>query len=210
MICACLAAEGTKDAIPGLTKAIAQERFLPATNHAPYRLHWLAALSIAARDPWPEVDAWLADRIGQSEPLVGSEASAPELGATAAALLLGRHGQSPGAFGLHLERRSALDPTTRRRLPLRRRGIAQERCSNGGAQKRAKQPATTSRDPDGDSTGGHSSLPRSPAGAAARPRRSAPAGASCIAWTTRGLTPFCCSAIRSLVFGGATMPWAWI
>ena len=30
MICACLAADGVKDAIPGLTKAIEQKRFLPA------------------------------------------------------------------------------------------------------------------------------------------------------------------------------------
>jgi hypothetical protein len=176
VICAYLAAEGTKDAIPGLTKAIAQERFLPATNHAPYRLHWLAALSIAARDPWPEVDAWLADRIGQSEPLVGSDASAPELGATAAALLLGRHGQSPGAFGLHL----SADPLL---IQLHVDGYrfdaaeSRRKVQQWWIQKRAKQPATTSKDPDDDSTGGHSSLPRSPAGAAARPRPSAPAGA---------------------------------
>ncbi len=100
MICACLAAAGRKEAVPGLLEAIQRERFLPPTTHAPYRLYWLAALSIAARDPWPEVDAWLADRIGRSEPLVGDQASAPELGATAAALLLERRGQSPDAFGL--------------------------------------------------------------------------------------------------------------
>ena len=207
MICACLAASGVKDAIPGLTKAIAQERFLPATNHAPYRLHWLAALSIAARDPWPEVDAWLADRIGQSEPLVGSEASAPDLGATAAALLLGRRGQSPGAFGLHL----SADPLL---IQLHVDGYrfdaaeARKKVQLWWKREKDKKAATTSRDVDGDSKGGHSSLRRSPAAGPPPPRRSAAAALSCIACTTRGLTPLCCSAIRSLVPGGATMPWA--
>ena len=51
--------------MPGLAEAIAKNRFLPPTLLAPYRLEWLAALSIAARDPWPGVDAWLADHVAQ-------------------------------------------------------------------------------------------------------------------------------------------------
>jgi hypothetical protein len=100
MICARLAVDGGKDAMPGLAEAIAKNRFLPPTLLAPYRLEWLAALSIAARDPWPGVDAWLADRIDQPESLMEGQSSAAELGATAAAVLLKRHGQEPARFGL--------------------------------------------------------------------------------------------------------------
>jgi hypothetical protein len=99
MICVRLAVDGSRDAMPGLAEAIAKDRFQPSTLLAPYRLEWLAALSIAARDPWPGVDGWLAGRVKQTEPLVESHAAA-ELGATAAAVLLRRHGQEPAAFGL--------------------------------------------------------------------------------------------------------------
>jgi hypothetical protein len=106
MICVQLAIDGTKDALPGLTDAIAKRVFLPPTSLSPYRLHWLAALSIAARDPWPEVDAWLAGRLAEPEALMEGRPSAPELGATAAALLLGRHGRAPSEFDLQ----SAAEP----------------------------------------------------------------------------------------------------
>ena len=124
MICAQLAVDGTKDAVPGLTEAIAKQRFLPPTSMSPYRLQWVAAFSIAARDPWPEVDAWLAAQIGnresfretatslqsatpdEDEDLVDTAESlvkrwpGAEIGATAAAALLTRHGQSPAKFEL--------------------------------------------------------------------------------------------------------------
>lgn len=100
MICAQLAVDGTKEAIPGLLKAIDKRRFLPPTSVAPYRLHWLAALSIAARDPWPQTDAWLAGLLGRDDPLVEGFPQGPRLGATAAAVLLKRHGQSLSEFGL--------------------------------------------------------------------------------------------------------------
>ncbi|KKN42999.1 hypothetical protein LCGC14_0707520 [marine sediment metagenome] len=60
IICARLAANGTRDAAPGLLKAIDKGRFLPPSSRSPYQLHWLAALSIARRDPWREADDWLA------------------------------------------------------------------------------------------------------------------------------------------------------
>ena len=74
----------------------------------------MAALSIAHRDPWPEVDAWLAGQIGRSELLVvgrpadatDTHAASPEVGATAAAILLVRHRQPLAPFGLQ----SASDP----------------------------------------------------------------------------------------------------
>jgi hypothetical protein len=100
MICARLAIDGGKEAMPGLAEAIAKNRFLPPTLQTPYRLEWLAALSIAARDPWPGVDVWLADRVDQSGSLVEGQSEAAELGATAAAVLLKRHGQDPAGFGL--------------------------------------------------------------------------------------------------------------
>jgi len=119
MICARLAVDGGKDAMPGLAEAIAKNRFLPPTLLAPYRLEWLAALAIAARDPWPEVDAWLANCIDRREllmevkpgtatvlthdsadGLIERKLFAIEVGATAAATLLNRHGQKPAEFGL--------------------------------------------------------------------------------------------------------------
>ncbi len=75
MICVRLAVDGSKDAMPALAEAIAKDRFLPPTLLAPYRLDLLAALSIAKRDPWPEVNDWLADRVAQSEALVEGPSS---------------------------------------------------------------------------------------------------------------------------------------
>jgi hypothetical protein len=100
MICARLAVDGGKEAMPGLTEAIAKNRFVPPTLLSPYRLELLAALSIAARDPWMSVDAWLAELLGDTELLMIGRNSGPEIGATAAALLLKRHGQTPANFGL--------------------------------------------------------------------------------------------------------------
>jgi hypothetical protein len=100
MICQLLASEGTKDAVPGLLDAIKENRFLPPTSAAPYRMSWLAALAIARRDPWPKVDAWLAGVVGRKEPLVEGRPDGPELGAAAAALLLIRHDRKPAEFGI--------------------------------------------------------------------------------------------------------------
>ena len=97
-----LAAEGTQEAIPGLLEALAAERFRPPSAQAPYRLAWIAALAIAARDPWAEIDAWLAGMAARTETLVEGPPDAPELGATAAGLLLVRHAQDPNRFGLTL------------------------------------------------------------------------------------------------------------
>jgi hypothetical protein len=98
-ICRWLAVNGTKDAVPGLLEAMAKKRFLPPTRRAPFDLPWLALLSLAARDPWPETDAFLADLLGNKRSLK-VRTNAPELGATAAAVLLGRHGKQPGEFDL--------------------------------------------------------------------------------------------------------------
>ncbi|MGD0899710.1 MAG: hypothetical protein ABR915_17905 [Thermoguttaceae bacterium] len=102
MICTVLAIDGTKDAVPGLLEAIQHKRVLPPTSLGPYEFPWLAALSIAARDPWHGVDDWLAGLPGRRDSLVLGRADGPELGATAARILLRRHGQSPGCFGLEV------------------------------------------------------------------------------------------------------------
>jgi len=99
-LCVFLATEGTREAAAGLLEAIEAGRFLPPSPDEPYQLAWLAALAIAKRDPWPEVDGWLSSLLGRTEALVDARPEAAELGATAAALLLKHHGQNPLGYGL--------------------------------------------------------------------------------------------------------------
>jgi hypothetical protein len=100
VLAAILVAEGTKEAAPGLLEAIAARRFLSPSSEPPRRMEWTAALAIAQRDPWPEVDRWLGGLIDQTVPLVEQTPNAADLGATAAGLLLKRHQQDPARFGL--------------------------------------------------------------------------------------------------------------
>jgi hypothetical protein len=100
MLCYVLAEVGTRDAGPGLVEAIRKRRFLPPSLDAPYQLSWIAALSIARRDPWADCDTWLASLVVRTEALVTIGPESAELGATAAALLLSRHGGQPAEFGL--------------------------------------------------------------------------------------------------------------
>lgn len=119
LVCLMLADRGTPTAIPGLLKAIEAERFLPPTPAGPCNMPWIAALAIASRvherGQWADVDNWLADLVERTDPLVlprkAAEASRedeapeaasqyPDLGATAAALLLRRHGIAPTVYGL--------------------------------------------------------------------------------------------------------------
>ena len=100
VICALLARSGTREVIPGLLKAIDEGRFLPSVADSKYNFPAMAALAIAARDPWPQVDSWLADRVKRSDPLLLDRDRGLELGATAAGVLLNRHRQTPSDFGL--------------------------------------------------------------------------------------------------------------
>jgi len=100
MLCGELAVRGTHEALPGLQRAIDQGRFLPPTSLAPYRMHWLAAMAIALRDPWPEVDDWLAETLRRDVILVEGDPDGPQLGATAAAVLLERGDRQPSSFDL--------------------------------------------------------------------------------------------------------------
>ncbi|MHB8902450.1 MAG: hypothetical protein ACYC6Y_27125, partial [Thermoguttaceae bacterium] len=100
MLCSWLADNGTREAVPGLLNAIERGRALPPTPEVPYRFDRLAALAIARRDPWTDVDAWLRSVMTRNEPLIDRTGDGPQLGATAAAILLRRHGASPDSFGL--------------------------------------------------------------------------------------------------------------
>ncbi|MCR4415108.1 MAG: hypothetical protein NUV77_22030, partial [Thermoguttaceae bacterium] len=100
VLCELLATHGTREALPGLARAIESRRVLPPTERAPYRLDAIALLAIAARESSPESDAWLARWLDRPDPLVAGADQAPALGASAGALLLKRHGRSPLDFGL--------------------------------------------------------------------------------------------------------------
>jgi hypothetical protein len=113
-VCLLLAMLGTKGAGPGLVRAIEARRCRSASlETTPFQWPQIAALAIAARDPWPDAELWLASQIGKSQPLVliptadeddehgaGAPTALPELGASAAALLLSRHDMAPSSFGL--------------------------------------------------------------------------------------------------------------
>ena len=92
-----LAEQGTVEAVPDLLKAIQ----MAAAEHQPQpvgRTLWRAGLAIAARDPWPQVDSWLAGLAGRKDLL--DDESGAQLGATAAGLLLVRHRQTPAGYPL--------------------------------------------------------------------------------------------------------------
>jgi len=98
-ICHMMTRVGTREAIPALEELARSGRLEP-TYESPYQIAWIATLTIAERDPWPGVDDWLARLVGQKIPLVSNLESPPELGASAAAVLLNRHGASTRPFGL--------------------------------------------------------------------------------------------------------------
>ena len=94
-ICATGRQRHARSAPPGLVEAIRQKRFRSPTPLGPYRLQWLAAFSIAHRDPWPEVDVWLAENIDNQETVISDHAEAAEIGATAAGGCLPATGNGP-------------------------------------------------------------------------------------------------------------------
>ena len=109
-VCAILAETGTREAVPALEK-VARSGSLAPTADRPYEIAWVAALAIARRDPWPEVESWLVSIVGERVSLsletdtpgdvrARTRTAAADLGGTAAGLLLRRHEMSPRAFGL--------------------------------------------------------------------------------------------------------------
>ncbi len=107
-ICQVLARMGTREAVPGLEqlarsarqRAQNQDELAKAGYESPFELAWIAALAIAQRDAWADIDTWLAGLIDEQVLLIKRLDPPPELGATAAAMLLDRHGISTRPFGL--------------------------------------------------------------------------------------------------------------
>lgn len=99
-LCYMLTLLGTHEAAPALEQLARSGRLGKPVFESPYQMAWIAALAIAQRDPWPEIDSWLAGLIDQTTPLAANIDPPPQVGATAAALLLDRHGASTRPFGL--------------------------------------------------------------------------------------------------------------
>ncbi|HTM52653.1 MAG TPA: hypothetical protein VL175_01420 [Pirellulales bacterium] len=98
-ICHMISRVGTRTAVPALEQ-LARSGKLEPTVESPYHIAWIAALALAQRDPWPGVDEWLAKLVDSNTALVMHADIRPELGASAAALLVDRHGASTRPFGL--------------------------------------------------------------------------------------------------------------
>ncbi|HEV3005392.1 MAG TPA: hypothetical protein VGX78_13080, partial [Pirellulales bacterium] len=110
-LCNLLVEHGTRHAMPGLLRAMAAKRFPPLKGEENCDWPWLAALAIAQRDPWPTtdvpgddslpaIDDWLAGLIERTDRLSTEGEWPPELGATAAAILLERHLIDGGRLGV--------------------------------------------------------------------------------------------------------------
>lgn len=100
LLCHLLIERGTHEAGPGLMRACLENKVLAPTDVAPYCLPWIASLAICERDPWPQADAWLEQLLSRQKALASSAMCPGQLGATAASILLKRHGMSPETFGL--------------------------------------------------------------------------------------------------------------
>lgn len=96
--------QGTFEAVPGLLKAIENKRFAVADKEHPQNLPWITVLVIASRDPRAEVDTLLASFVERTDQLLLGDGTDPDVdvGATAAAILLSRHGKSWDMYGVEL------------------------------------------------------------------------------------------------------------
>jgi hypothetical protein len=98
LICIGLMDWGLNSAQPALDRLAEARGELVKPEKLP--LARLANLSIAARDPWTGVDAWLVKLIRTPAEFRTPEGKQADLSATAAAILLRRHQQSAEEFGL--------------------------------------------------------------------------------------------------------------
>jgi hypothetical protein len=99
-LCLMLWEMGTHECLAGLADAIRRGRVPGLTEGVICHVGWLSALTIADRDPWEGLDEWLAGLIDRDDALLVARANPPDVGATAAAMLLARHGVSISEFGL--------------------------------------------------------------------------------------------------------------
>jgi len=95
-----LYARGTHEAVPGLLKAIENKRFAAANAEHPQNLPWITALAIARRETRTEIDSLLASFVERTDRLLLGDVTGPDVGATAAAILLSRHGKSLAVYGV--------------------------------------------------------------------------------------------------------------
>jgi hypothetical protein len=98
--CLMLAVDGSHEVVPALVEAAQTGRMKKLDTDEPHAIPWIAALAIARRDPWPEVDQWLTSLIERRDPITFGSDEACELGATAAALLAVRHNEPIERFNL--------------------------------------------------------------------------------------------------------------
>jgi len=101
LLCLHLAQRGSPIALPGLLKAIKDGRISAGNAQSPLSLAGIAALAIAGRAPEsPEALAAWPQLLENHELLDVNAPKGAEVGATAAALLAIRAGESPAAFDL--------------------------------------------------------------------------------------------------------------
>jgi hypothetical protein len=108
-ICTMMSRTGTREAAPALEKLARSGTLGKPVYPNRVEVAWVALLAIAARDPWPEIDPWLAGLIDETWPLTTDPDMPPEVGASAAGLLLDRHGAAVRLFGLGIAGESATD-----------------------------------------------------------------------------------------------------
>ncbi len=99
-ICYVLRNMGTFEIAPDLVKLIDEKRIEASDTSSIFHYPWLAALNSAQREPGEASDRWLGTLVSRTDPLVANTENPPEIGATAAGLLLRRHGFSTARFGL--------------------------------------------------------------------------------------------------------------
>ena len=100
LLCAVLIESGTHEALADLTTALEKDRLPKPSEDLRYHVGWVAAFAIAERDPWPGLDAWLASLLDKGQTISTASDPPPEVGATAAAILLVRHGAATADFGV--------------------------------------------------------------------------------------------------------------
>jgi hypothetical protein len=98
--CLMLALDGSPEVVPALVEAARNRRFMSLSIDEPPAMAWIAALAIAARNPWDGVDGWLAALIDCQDRISFGQQSRGDVGATAAAMLLLRKEFQPRDFGL--------------------------------------------------------------------------------------------------------------
>lgn len=101
LVCAILAKKGDRRSLSGLMRAIAQGRFRPPTSDCPYRMEYVALIAVAGRDGRDDALRCLIEIVDNCSNLAeDGRAAPPEVGPTAAAVVLKHVRTDPIEFGL--------------------------------------------------------------------------------------------------------------